>query len=77
VDTRAHTIDESFEVTVKNQKSSPATVNVVEHLSRSMNWQMMKKSDEYNKRDSNTVEFPVVVAAHGEKTVSYSVHYSW
>jgi hypothetical protein len=77
VDTKGRSMDESFEVKVKNQKASPATVNVVEHLSRSMNWQMMKKSDEYTKRDSNTVEFPVVVPAHGEKTVTYSVHYSW
>jgi hypothetical protein len=77
VDTKGRSMDESFEVKVKNQKASPATVNVVEHLSRSMNWQMVKKSDEFTKRNSNTVEFPVVVPAHGEKTVTYSVHYSW
>jgi len=77
VDTKGRSMDESFEVKVKNQKASPVTVNVVEHLSRCRNWEMMKKSDEYTKRDSNTVEFPVVVPAHGEKTVTYSVHYSW
>jgi len=77
VDTRGHSMDESFEITLKNQKTTPATVAVVEHLSRSRNWQMMQKSDEYTKRDSNTIEFPAVVPAHGQKTISYTVHYSW
>ncbi len=32
VDQRAHTIDETFEIIVKNQKTSPVNVAVVEHL---------------------------------------------
>jgi hypothetical protein len=77
VDNKAHTMDESFSVTLKNQKAAPVHVAVVEHLNRSMNWQMTAKSDEYTKRDSNTAVFTLAVPAHGEKTMTYTVHYSW
>jgi hypothetical protein len=77
VDSRAHTMDESFEITVKNQKATPVDVAVVEHLNRSMNWQVTEKSDAYNKRDSSTVEYPLNVPAHGERKLTYTAHYSW
>ena len=77
VDNKAHTMDESFTVTLKNQKAAPANVDVVEHLNRSMNWQIVLQSDEFTKRDSNTAVFALTVPAHGEKTMSYTVHYSW
>jgi len=77
VDNRAHTMDESFSVTLKNQKTTPVNVAVIEHLNRGTNWQITEKSDDFTKRDSNTAAFAVTVPAHGEKTVTYSVHYSW
>ena len=77
VDNRAHTMDESFTVTLKNQKATPVNVSVVEHLNRGVNWQVTEKSDDFTRRDSNTAEFALSVPAHGEKTMSYTVHYSW
>jgi len=77
VDNRAHTMDESFSVTLKNQKPTPVNVAVVEHLNRSVNSQITEKSDDFTRRDSNTVEFPLTVPPHGEKTMTYTVHYSW
>jgi hypothetical protein len=70
-------MDESFEVKLKNQKATPVSVTVVEHLNRSVNWQIVQQSDAFTKRDSNTVAFPQTVPAHGEKTLTYTVHYSW
>src|SRR6185437_12930743 len=39
-DQRAHTTDESFSITVKNQKTSPIQVAVVEHMNRAQNWDL-------------------------------------
>ncbi len=77
VDQRAHTIDETFEITVKNQKTTPVKVAIVEHMNRGQNWGIPTKSTDYTKRDSNTIEFPVTVAAAGEVKVTYTAHYSW
>ena len=77
VDQRAHTIDETFEITVKNQKTTPVKVAVVEHMNRGQNWVVPTKSSEYIKRDSNTIEIPVTVPAAGEVKITYSAHYSW
>jgi hypothetical protein len=78
VDTRAHTIDESFEIKLRNhKKDAPVEIRVVEHLYRWNNWQITAKSDDFVKKDSQTIEFRVPVKSNEEKTVTYTVHYSW
>ncbi len=77
VDTRDRTIDESYSITIKNAKDKPVNVEVVEHLFRSANWDIVEKTNPFEKQDSSTVAFPVTVPAHGSQTVSYTVHYSW
>ena len=69
--------DESFEITLRNHKTTPVEVRVVEHLYRWTNWKITQKSDDFKQQDSQTIEFRVPVPPSGEKTVSYSVHYSW
>ncbi len=76
-DNRAHTTDETFEITVKNQKTTPIQVAVVEHMNRAQNWQLTAQSTNDTKRDSTTIEFPITVPATGQTTVTYSVHYTW
>jgi hypothetical protein len=66
-------------------KSSSATakrthaveIRVVEHLYRWNNWEITKKSDDSVKKDSQTIEFRIPVKPDEERTVTYSVHYSW
>jgi hypothetical protein len=77
VDNRAHTMDESFEINLKNQKDQPVTIDAVEHLYRGENWQITHKSSGFTKRDSSTVVFPVSVPSKGETTLTYTVHYTW
>jgi hypothetical protein len=77
VDNRAQTMDESFEITLKNQKDQPITIDAVEHLYRGDNWQITEKSSDFTKRDSNTIVFPVSVPSKGETTLTYTVHYTW
>jgi hypothetical protein len=70
-------LDESFEIKVRNHKSEPVEVRIVEHLYRWTNWDILKKSDPFRKLDSRTVEFDAQIPPGGEKTVNYKVHYSW
>ena len=76
-DFNSHWLDESFEIRVRNHKSEPVEVCIVEHLYRWTNWGILKNSDPFKKIDSRTVEFLAQVPADGEKTVNYKVHYSW
>jgi hypothetical protein len=68
---------ESFEIRVRNHKKEQVNVRVVEHLYRGTNWEIVAKSDEFEKKDSQTIEFPVSVAPDGEKLVTYTAHYTW
>jgi hypothetical protein len=70
-------LDESFEIKVRNHKSEPVEVHIVEHLYRWTSWDILKKSDPFKKLDSRTVEFVAQIPPDGEKTVNYKVHYSW
>jgi len=77
IDSRGRWMDESFEVTLRNHKREPAIVRVVEHLYRWTNWQIVKPTQEWKKKDAQTIEFDVAVPADGEMKVAYTVHYSW
>jgi hypothetical protein len=77
IDRRARTLDESFEIKLRNHKKEPMEIRVVEHLYRWTNWDIQKASDPFNKLDSKTVEFRVKVPPTGEKVVTYTAHYSW
>ena len=76
-DNQARTATETLSVTLHNAKPQPVTVHDVEHLSRAENWEITAHSLAYTKTDSSTVDFPVQVPAHGDASVTYTVHYSW
>ncbi|UCD29261.1 MAG: DUF4139 domain-containing protein [Planctomycetota bacterium] len=69
--------NESFEIKVRNHKKEEVEVRIVEHLYRWFNWELLRKSDPFIKTDSQTIEFRVKIPADGEKTVTYTVHYTW
>ena len=69
--------EEDFEIKVRNRKTEPVTVRIVEHLYRWSNWAITQKSDEFTKKDAQTVEFNVTVPADTEKVVTYRVRYEW
>lgn len=76
-DNGSHWMDESFEIKLRNHKKEAVEIRVVEHLYRGDNWEIREKSDDFIKTDSSTVDFQVPVAPDAEKTVTYTVHYSW
>jgi hypothetical protein len=69
--------EESFEIKVRNRKTTPVEVRVTERLYRWVNWQILQKSHEFEKMDAQTIEFRVNVPADGETIVTYRVKYDW
>lgn len=77
IDHNARWVDESFEIRVRNHMAELAEVRVVEHLYRWKNWEFAEKSQDFIKKDSQTIEFVVEIPPDGEKVVTYKAHYTW
>lgn len=77
VDNGASWADESFEIKVRNHKKEPVEIRVVEHLYRWTNWEISANTDPFVKTDAQEIEFRVPLKPDEERTVSYTVHYSW
>jgi len=72
VNYNGHEMDESFEITVSNQKQQPVNVSVIEQMYRCENWEITSKSSDFKKRDSHTLEFPLQVPAKGKTVLTYT-----
>ena len=77
VDMGKSTATESFEIKVRNHKKEPVDIRVVEHLYRALTWDIASSSADHKKTDAHTIEFPVTIAPNGEKTITYTAHYTW
>lgn len=72
-----HSVEETFEITVKNHKDEEVEVLVYEHPWRWSEWDITKASSRWEKLDQSTLKFPVRIPKNGEKTISYTVRYTW
>jgi hypothetical protein len=70
-------MEEAFEIKLRNHKAQAVEVVVRENLYRWSQWSLIDQSTPSEKKDAQTVEFPVRVAADGEAVVTYRVRYSW
>jgi hypothetical protein len=70
-------VRETFEIEIRNRSEESVTVRVVEPLFRWSNWKIQKPSQEFEKTDAQTIEFPVEVEVDGTQTVTYTVEYTW
>jgi hypothetical protein len=77
VDSKARWAEESFEISLRNHKDSDIEVNVVEHLWRYAGWKITDKSQDFTKKDVQTIEFKVFVPKDSEKKITYTARYSW
>jgi hypothetical protein len=77
VDVNGHWIIESFEIKLRNHKKEPVKVIVKENLYRWVNWEITASSDKHEKQDYRTIHMPVEIPVDGEKTVTYTVKYTW
>lgn len=71
------TIEESFEISLRNHKGEAVEVRVVEHLFRWSEWEITAKSQDFTKLDASSVEFRVNVPKDGEAKITYTVRYRW
>jgi hypothetical protein len=76
-DHSSRTLTESFEISLRNRKTEPAEIRVVERLYRGMNWTLTAKSNTYLKRDAQTIEFRIGLQPDQEEAVTYTVRYTW
>jgi hypothetical protein len=77
LDNRNSTMEEGFQIKLRNHKTEPVEVRVVEHLYRWVNWNITEKSDDFTKKDAQTVEFRVTLKPDEEKVIVYKVTYNW
>ena len=77
VNTKGRVMEEAFEIKLRNHKDQAVEVVVHESLYRWNTWQLVQQSQPFDKKDAQTIEFPVKIAADGEATVTYRVRYTW
>jgi hypothetical protein len=67
--------EEAFEIKVRNHKKEAVKVKILEKLYRWAEWEILKKSTDYEKLNSRTIIFPVEIKPDGEAVVTYRVRY--
>jgi hypothetical protein len=69
------TVQEAFEIEVRNRKETPETVHVLErHYG---DWRVTSKSMEFTKPDASTMQFVLVLKPNEARTISYTVETRW
>lgn len=66
---------DTFEIEIRNHKSEGIRLVIEEELYGY--WEIVEKSDDFTKKDFQTVEFEIEVSAGGEKKVTYTVEYGY
>jgi hypothetical protein len=77
VDTTGKTLDETFEIEVRNRKKTAAEVVIREYFYRWSGWEILQTSHKGDKRDQQTMDFNVLIPADGTAKVRYTVRYRW
>jgi hypothetical protein len=72
-----HVYDETFEIKVRNHKAEPVEVFVYEHPWRWDEWNIKKSNTKWEKVDQSTIKFPVKLKKDEEKTITYTIRYTW
>ncbi|MFP3854236.1 MAG: DUF4139 domain-containing protein [Anaerolineales bacterium] len=70
-------LEETFEITLRNHKDEAVEVRVIEHLFRWSEWRILNASADHTKLDSHTAEFRIQIPANGEQSLTYTARYFW
>jgi hypothetical protein len=70
-----HTTEAAFEITLRNHKSEPVTVEVNEPIAG--DWTMLESNFKYEKTSATSVRFAVPVPANGSSVLKYRVRVRW
>ena len=77
VDAAAHSMSESYKLTLTNGGEAARMVTVREHPNRWREWTVTKSSVKPAKQTPQLLEFKVPVPANGKATLTYTVKYTW
>jgi hypothetical protein len=72
-----HVVEDTYEIKVRNHKDEAVEVLVYEHPWRWNQWDITASSAQWAKVDQSTVRFPLRLAKNEEKTIRYTIRYSW
>lgn len=72
-----HIVEETFLIKVRNHKEEAVEVAVYEHPWRWSQWDLVKSSVPGEKVDQTTLKFPLKLAPDQEKSVTYTIRYTW
>ena len=72
-----HVVEETIEIKVRNHKDEKADVQVYEHPWRWSQCEIVKSTGDWVKVDQTTLRFPVKLAKGEEKSLSYTIRYTW
>jgi hypothetical protein len=70
-------VEETIEIKVRNHKKELVEVQVYEHPWRWSQWEILGSTAKWEKVDQTTMKFPVKIGKDEEKTVRYTIRYSW
>ena len=70
-----HSWEMEFEITLRNHKDTPVTIEVNEPIGG--DWDMVNSSYKYTKTAAWAAQFNVPVAANGESVLKYRVRAKW
>ena len=68
---------QTVEIKLRNRKKEPVEIRVREHAVRSNTWTLTTQSQPHEKKDAQTFEFRVPLQPDEEKTVTYTIRYTW
>ena len=67
---------ETIQITLKNRKDEDVTIDAVETMGYN-NWEVIKQSMDFEKKNANEIVFHVPVKARSEQKVEYTVVRTW
>ncbi len=69
--------EEDWKITLRSHKDEPVSVVVEEPLRGDANWEILRSSQAYRKKDFHTLEFTVDLPPNAERNITYTVRYTW
>jgi hypothetical protein len=76
-DERLRSMEEAFEIRLRNRKQEAVEVRIAERLYRWVNWELLEQSHEHRRTEAQRIELRVGVPPDGETVVTYRVRYTW
>lgn len=75
-DETKHTVEESFEIKLRNHRRQPVEIRVIEHPFRWHEWNLTAQSDHMVESNKTEIEFHVPVKPGEARVVTYTILYS-